>query len=172
MRVKRLAAGAAGAAALALGATVMVAPPADALLTHNRCSSFSVDRPFPVPNTTVTLCWQYTYHAQADGTGNNVTNIWIDCANNCGDIDFITQMSVKAINPKTGVVNDSQSINEVNSPEGFPANRSLSLTGRDVGDETIRWNFRWEYNFSYLNTQSINDCVSLADPYSGPCDPV
>jgi hypothetical protein len=119
----------------------------------------------------VTLCWQYTYHAQADGTGIVATNLFVDCTHNCGDIEYITRMTVKAVNPKTGAVNDSQGIAEIDSQD-FPSNRSLSLTGRDVGNETLRWDFDWQSESTYLNHEQFNDCASLAGSFAGPCDPI
>jgi hypothetical protein len=160
-----------GAAVVSAFALLLFAPTsADAVqVTPYRCSSQFVDRPWPTSNTNVTLCWQYTYHAQADGTGIVATNLFVDCTHNCGDIEYITRMTVKAVNPKTGAVNDSQSIAEIDS-QNFPSNRSLSLTGRDVGTETLRWDFDWQAESTYLNHEQFNDCLSLGTSYAGPCD--
>jgi hypothetical protein len=163
--------------ALAIPLGFVAAQPADASLTYLRCHTQELHW-VHWPDDTITLCWQYSYHAQADGTGSVTTNLFVECSQNCDAFDNIVLQTVKAINPKTGAVNDSQSIANIATsslPNGV--DRSLSLTGRDVGNETIQWSMSFQKSGKMgkrtdYNTAQYNDCVSLADPYFGPCDPV
>ena len=120
---RRTAARAAGVLATILCLLGMGFGRADAeLLTPNRCTNHYVNA--PVHNYTMTVCWQYGYRAQGDGTGVYDETLYMDIRNACDHLDDpeVYNMTLTLRNPKTGVVNGVQDLRDALSQ--LPANSS------------------------------------------------
>src|SRR5436853_5859555 len=131
---RRTAARAAGVLATILCLLGMGFGRADAeLLTPNRCTNHYVNA--PVHNYTMTVCWQYGYRAQGDGTGVYDETLYMDIRNACDHLDDpeVYNMTLTLRNPKTGVVNGVQDLRDAHACN---FQKDIELQGRDVGDET------------------------------------
>lgn len=160
------------ALALAAGLLLYVTPGrADALLATNyRCTTHSIEQSFPYGWISVTICWQYTYRAQNDGTGVYNESLHVDITNGCtalGDDHKVRNMSLTMVNPNTGAHDSFTNMSDMSE---CSTTRDLELAGRDVGSETASWDLSVnpEHGSNDWVTE-FNDCLSLGSSHAGPC---
>lgn len=153
----------------------MYMPRSDAILaTDLRCTTHSFPNHLTTSGFTMVICWQYTYRAQGDGTGVYNESLFAEINRGCDDLgggtgEKVRDMTLKMVNPKTGAINSS--LNPMQPMFACSTNRDLELNGRDVGDETIRWDLTFNPSAGGLDEwdTQFNDCLSLGGSYSGPC---